>query len=78
MIFRICEEMRFTVPNTMKSSLYLKPFLFIYRNILHIEKEKFYVGGKKFEDLVELIEKHNTENFASLQLKTPIKEQLNF
>ena len=76
--FRICEEMRFTVPNTMKYFCVSEAISFYLQKYTAYRKRKFMLEGKKFEDLIELIEKHNTENFCSLQLKTPIKELLNF
>ena len=61
--FRICEEMRFTVPNTMKYFCVSEAISFYLQKYTAYRKRKIYVGGKKFEDLVELIEKHNTEKF---------------
>ena len=61
--FRICEEMRFTVPNTMKYFCVSEAISFYLQKYTAYRKRKIYVGGKKFEDLIELIEKHNTEKF---------------
>ncbi len=61
--FRICEEMRFTVPNTMKYFCVSEAISFYLQKYTAYRKRKIYVGGKKFEDLLELIEKHNTEKF---------------
>jgi len=61
--FRICEEMRFTVPNTMKYFCVSEAISFYLQKYTAYRKRKIYVGGKKFEDLLELIEKHSSEKF---------------
>ncbi len=61
--FRICEEMRFTVPNTMKYFCVSEAISFYLQKYTAYRKRKIYVGGKKFSDLLELIEKHNLEKF---------------
>jgi len=61
--FRICEEMRFIVPNTMKYFCVSEAISFYLQKYTAYRKRKIYVGGKKFEDLLELIEKHSTEKF---------------
>ncbi len=61
--FRICEEMRTTVPDSMKYfcitesiALYLQKYI-VYR------KRKIFFGKSKLDDLMEVIEKHKNENF---------------
>ena len=61
--FRLCEEMRLTVPTTMKyiciseaTALYLQKYI-VYR------KRKISFGSGKFDDLLKLIQKNKTENF---------------
>jgi len=61
--FKICEEMRITVPETMKyfcvsesTALYLQKFI-VYR------KRKIFYGQTKFEDLLDEIIKHKDEKF---------------
>ncbi len=61
--FRICEEMRFTVPNTMKYFCVSEAISFYLQKYTAYRKRKIYVGGKKIQDLQEVIEKHNTEKF---------------
>ncbi len=61
--FRICEEMRFNVPNTMKYFCVSEAVSFYLQKYTAYRKRKIYVGGKKFSDLLELIEKHNGEKF---------------
>jgi len=61
--FRICEELRITVPETMKYfcisesiALYLQKYI-VYR------KRKIFFGTGKFEDLMDSIAKHKDEKF---------------
>lgn len=61
--FRICNEMRVTVPDTMKYfcisesiALYLQKYV-LYR------KRKIFHGVQHFSELVELMKKHKTEKF---------------
>jgi uroporphyrinogen-III synthase len=71
--FRIAEETRFEVPDTMKYfciseavALYLQKYV-VYR------KRKIYVGQKDFIDLSPLIKKYKDEKFL-----LPASDQLNF
>jgi len=61
--FRLCEEMRVTVPEDMKyicisesTALYLQKYI-VYR------KRKISFGTGKFDDLIKLIHKNKSENF---------------
>ena len=61
--FRLCEEMRITVPEAMKyicisesTALYLQKYI-VYR------KRKISFGSGKFDDLIKLIHKNKSENF---------------
>lgn len=61
--FRICEELRITVPETMKYfcitesvALYLQKYI-VYR------KRKIFYGNNTFQDLMEVILKHKDEKF---------------
>lgn len=61
--FRICEEMRITVPETMKYfcitesvALYLQKYI-VYR------KRKIFYGNNTFADLMDVILKHKEEKF---------------
>ena len=61
--FRICEEMRVTIPDTMKYfciseaiALYLQKYI-VYR------KRKIFYGDTKLEDMKKNFLKHKTENF---------------
>lgn len=61
--FRICEEMRFEVPTTMKYfciseaiALYLQKYV-VYR------KRKIFFGGQRFNEMTDLFKKHKKEVF---------------
>ena len=61
--FRVCEEVRVTVPETMKYfcitesiALYLQKYI-VYR------KRKIFYGAGTFTQLMEVINKHKTEKF---------------
>jgi uroporphyrinogen-III synthase len=61
--FRICEEMRITVPEAMKYfcitesvALYLQKYI-VYR------KRKIFYGSSTFQDLMDVITKHKEEKF---------------
>ena len=61
--FRICEEMRVTVPESMKYfcitesvALYLQKYI-VYR------KRKIFYGNNTFQDLMDVILKHKEEKF---------------
>lgn len=61
--FRICEELRVVVPETMKYfcitesvALYLQKYI-VYR------KRKIFYGNNTFADLLEIIQKHNEEKY---------------
>ena len=61
--FRICEEVRVQVPDTMKYfctsesiAVYLQKYI-VYR------KRKIFFGKKKFEDMLDLLVKHSGEKY---------------
>jgi len=61
--FRICEEVRVTVPETMKYfcitesvALYLQKYI-VYR------KRKIFYGNNTFADLLEIMQKHKEEKY---------------
>lgn len=76
--FRVCEEVRFTVPDTMKYfctsetiALYLQKYV-VYR------KRKIFHGKQTFPELMELIKKHKEEKFLlpSSDILVPIIPEL--
>jgi len=73
--FRMCEELRISVPDTMKyfcsseaTALYLQKYI-VYR------KRKIFYGDGTFNDLMEIIKKHKKENFL-VPLSDSHKEEI--
>ena len=61
--FRIAEEVRFTVPDTMKYFCISESTAFYLQKYIVYRKRKIFYGRRKFEDLMEIIEKHKEEKF---------------
>ncbi len=78
--FRVAEEMRFTVPDSMKYFCESDAVAFYLQKYVVYRKRKIYVGGKTFEDLTKVIKKHKEEKFllpCSDKLKETIPNTLN-
>ncbi|MBI9068077.1 MAG: uroporphyrinogen-III synthase [Salinivirgaceae bacterium] len=78
--FRICEELRITVPDTMKYFCTSEATAFYLQKYIVYRKRKIFFGKSKFEDLIELIEKHKGEKYLlplSDKYKPEIPENLN-
>lgn len=61
--FRMCDEMRVTVPDTMKYFCVSEATAFYLQKYIVYRKRKIFFGKSRFDDLLELIEKHKTEKF---------------
>lgn len=61
--FRICEQMRITIPNTMKYFCVSEAVSFYLQKYTTYRKRKIYVASKTFSDLVEIMKKHENEKF---------------
>jgi uroporphyrinogen-III synthase len=61
--FRICEEMRITVPDNMKYFCITESVAFYLQKYIVYRKRKIFHGTAKFEDLIDIIIKHKEENF---------------
>ena len=61
--FRIADEMRFKVPDTMKYFCQTETIAYYLQKYVVYRKRKIYIGGKIFEDVVKLIKKHRAETF---------------
>ena len=61
--FRICDEMRLTVPDTMKYFCITENVAFYLQKYIVYRKRKIFHGKAKFEDLIDIIVKHKDENF---------------
>ena len=68
--FRICTEMRVTVPDTMKYFCISEAIAFYLQKYIVYRKRKIFYGDKKVEDMTKILLKHKTENFLDeLHLK---------
>ena len=61
--FRICTEMRVTVPDTMKYFCISEAIAFYLQKYIVYRKRKIFYGDKKVEDMTKILLKHKTENF---------------
>jgi uroporphyrinogen-III synthase len=61
--FRICEEMRIGVPDTMKYFCISESTAFYLQKYIVYRKRKIFYGNGKIDDLMELITKYNEGNF---------------
>ncbi|NLN24489.1 MAG: uroporphyrinogen-III synthase [Bacteroidetes bacterium] len=78
--FRIAEELRFKVPDTMKYFCLSEAVAFYLQKYVVYRKRKIYVGKRTFPDLVPLIKKYKNEKFLlplSDKLKPEIPQILN-
>lgn len=77
--FRIAEEMRFKVPDTMKYFCQSEAVAYYLQKYVVYRKRKIYVGNRTFPELSKLIKKHKGETFllpSSDKLKPLIPEEL--
>lgn len=77
--FRVAEEMRFKVPDTMKYFCQSEAVAFYLQKYVVYRKRKIYVGNRTFPELGKLIKKHKGEKFllpSSDKLKPLIPEEL--
>lgn len=77
--FRIAEEMRFKVPDSMKYFCQSEAVAYYLQKYVVYRKRKIYVGQRTFPELTKLIKKHKTEQFllpSSDKLKPLIPEEL--
>ncbi|WP_299530880.1 uroporphyrinogen-III synthase [Ulvibacterium sp.] len=77
--FRIAEEMRFKVPDTMKYFCQSEAVAYYLQKYVVYRKRKIYVGKRIFNELVPLFKKYKEEKFllpSSDSLKPTIPEAL--
>lgn len=77
--FRIAEEMRFKVPDTMKYFCQSEAVAYYLQKYVVYRKRKIYVGNRTFPELAKLIKKHKEETFllpSSDKLKPLIPNEL--
>ncbi|MBI9056681.1 MAG: uroporphyrinogen-III synthase [Labilibaculum sp.] len=61
--FRICQELRITVPDDMKYFCISESTAFYLQKYIVYRKRKIFFGEKRFEDLMEIIQKHKGETY---------------
>ncbi len=77
--FRVCERMRFKVPDSMKYFCQSEAVAFYLQKYVVYRKRKIYVGQRSFEELCPIISKHKDENFllpTTDKLKPKVPELL--
>lgn len=77
--FRIAEEMRYKIPNTLKYFCQSEAVAYYLQKYVVYRKRKIYVGKRTFQDLIINIKKHSDEKFllpSSDVLKPVIPQQL--
>lgn len=78
--FRVAEEMRFKVPETMKYFCQSEAIAYYLQKYVVYRKRKIYVGKRTFADLSPLIKKYKNEKFllpSSDMLKPDVPKTLN-
>jgi uroporphyrinogen-III synthase len=73
--FRMCNEMRITVPETMKYFCLSESTAYYLQNYVQYRKRKIFFGHQTISDLVEVIKKHREDNFL-LPVSDIHKEQI--
>ena len=61
--FRVAEELRIQIPDTMKYFCESEAIAFYLQKYIVYRKRKIYIGEKLFSDLVPLLKKHKEEKF---------------
>ena len=61
--FRMTEEYRYTVPDTMKYFCISESTAYYLQKYIVYRKRKIFFGKRRFEDLMEIIVKHKDEKF---------------
>ncbi len=61
--FRICEELRITVPDSMKYFCISESTAYYLQKYVVYRKRKIFHGKLKFSDLIDVINKHSQEKF---------------
>jgi uroporphyrinogen-III synthase len=61
--FRMCTEMRLTVPDTMKYFCISESIAFYLQKYIVYRKRKVFFGDKRVEDMTKILTKHKTETF---------------
>ena len=76
--FRLCKEMRYSVPNTTKYFCLSEAVAYYLQKYVVYRKRKIYVGKGKIEDLESVLNKFETETFLFSTSDTLKKDVPNF
>jgi len=77
--FRVAEEMRFKIPDTLKYFCQSEAVAYYLQKYVVYRKRKIYVGKRTFPELIPLIKKHKNESFllpTTDKLKDLVPEEL--
>jgi len=61
--FRLAEELRLTIPSSMKFFCMTESIAYYLQKYITFRKRKIFFGNGTFDDLLEQIKKNSTENF---------------
>ncbi len=61
--FRVCKEMRYQVPDTMKYFCISESTAYYLQKYVQYRKRKIFFGKQKFSDLMDVLKKHKEERF---------------
>ena len=61
--FRICDEMRITVPNSLKYFCISEAVSYYLQKYIAYRKRKIYSANNNFEELIDVMKKHEEERF---------------
>ena len=61
--FRMCNELRITVPDTMKYFCITENVAFYLQKYIVYRKRKIFHGKSKFQDLIDIITKHKEDHY---------------
>lgn len=61
--FRMCEEMRVNVPDSMKYFCISEATAYYMQKYVTYRKRKIFFGKQKFSDLMDIVKKHKNEKF---------------
>lgn len=61
--FRVCKELRYTVPDTMKYFCISEATAYYLQKYVVYRKRKIFHGKQKFSELIDIIKKHKEDTF---------------
>ncbi|HRO98768.1 MAG TPA: uroporphyrinogen-III synthase [Flavobacteriales bacterium] len=61
--FRMCKELRITVPETMKYFCISESVAYYVQKYIVYRKRKVFIGKQSFSDLIDVIKKHKDEKY---------------